>query len=221
MSLCKKYKKKTVNSPLSCRLCSSVYHVNCATVLKGVIRINNEKVECCNNKISQDPDMNVASNTTEEDNIIIHIGANELKNLISDVVSANCVNLCSEIRDLKSTILELQAAVSDLRSSLNSKKSPDKIQTYNTRNKTYASVISNKDVIIVKPKKNQINDITREQIKKNVNSTKLAIGVEQVNNIKDGGIIIRCDGKESSDKMKKSITEKLGDNYTVKDGVFL
>ncbi|KAI4464237.1 zinc finger cchc-type superfamily [Holotrichia oblita] len=79
---------------------------------------------------------------------------------------------------------------------------------------SYSDVV--KDVVVVKPKSKQNNATTKEDICKNVKPASLEVGIVQIQNIKDGGVVIRCKNKEDSLKIKEAAEKKLKKKYNIK-----
>lgn len=80
--------------------------------------------------------------------------------------------------------------------------------------KNYSDVV--KDVVIIKPKSKQNNLATKEDICKSVNPASLEVGMVEIKNIKDGGVVIRCQNKEDSGKIKDAAEKKLKKKYSIK-----
>lgn len=80
--------------------------------------------------------------------------------------------------------------------------------------KSYADTV--KDVVIIKPKVKQDSVVTVEEIRKNVNPTSLEVGLVQLKNIKDGGVIVRCQSNEDSVKIRDAAEKKLKKKYNIK-----
>lgn len=79
--------------------------------------------------------------------------------------------------------------------------------------KTYADIT--RDVVIIKPKSQQDSEVTNEEIKKNFKPASLEVGMVQIKNIKDGGVV-KCESKEDSIKIKDAAVKKLKKKYDIK-----
>lgn len=82
-------------------------------------------------------------------------------------------------------------------------------------NRTFAEV-ANKPAVIIKPKIDQLSDVTRKEIKENIKPSDISVGVASVKNIKNGAIIVNCHNQEDIQKLENAVTDKLGDKYEVK-----
>nr|CAI5859497.1 unnamed protein product [Callosobruchus analis] len=50
---------------------------------------------------------------------------------------------------------------------------------------------------------------------KELNPTDMEVGIAQIKNIKDGGILIKCKTREETEKMKNEAEKSLGRSYQV------
>ncbi|KAK9878696.1 hypothetical protein WA026_023396 [Henosepilachna vigintioctopunctata] len=83
---------------------------------------------------------------------------------------------------------------------------------------SYANIVSSKSMIVVKPKNtSQTNAETKSDIVTNVSAAQLNLKVSKVKQIKDGGILISCDGSEGANNFKKVASEKLSAKYDISD----
>lgn len=136
-----------------------------------------------------------------------------LKNLkwfcdICNHQSEICMDLLRQFNDFK---ISINTQLDDFKKSLDSKCSNTDLKL---NEKTYADVA--KDVVIIKPKTKQNNSITKDDICKNVKPASLEVGIVQMKNIKDGGIVIKCKNKEDSAKIKDAAEKKLKKKYSIK-----
>jgi len=86
--------------------------------------------------------------------------------------------------------------------------------------KTYCEVVKNQEknnnVIIVESKEeNSDSKEAKEDIKKNIDPSKLQVRVKMAKSKKPGGLVLICNDRESADTMSKSIEEKLGNKYKI------
>lgn len=83
--------------------------------------------------------------------------------------------------------------------------------------KTYAKVAStSNEVVIIKPKNKQECKKTKEAILKNIKPSALEVGITQLKETKEGGVIIRCQNKTEQEKIQKVAEKKLSRQYQVK-----
>ncbi|KAK9720858.1 hypothetical protein QE152_g21820 [Popillia japonica] len=83
-----------------------------------------------------------------------------------------------------------------------------------THKKTYANVTG--EIVVIKPKNSQGNDKTKSDIKNKLNPSNLEVGIKEIKNVKDGGILIKCSNKTEVDKLKTEAQKKLNKNYVIK-----
>ncbi|KAJ8969745.1 hypothetical protein NQ317_009579 [Molorchus minor] len=69
----------------------------------------------------------------------------------------------------------------------------------------------------IKPKKDQASQKTTEDVKQKVNPVRLAVGIESVQNLRNGSIIISCNDKNSKEKIKNQVENELGEEYQVEE----
>lgn len=91
--------------------------------------------------------------------------------------------------------------------------------------RSYASVAAkggprtgeNVPCIVVKPKGRQSSAETRAELQSKIKPTKISVGINMVKEIKDGGVLLKCDSKRSTEKMKEETERMLGENYTISE----
>lgn len=90
-----------------------------------------------------------------------------------------------------------------------------------TRSKSYSKVLNNKnEVLLIKPKDDkQKCEQTHQDLKMKINPSKLAVAVDTVKNIRNGGVAINLNNSSSKEILKKSVTKELGNQYEVIEAV--
>lgn len=86
------------------------------------------------------------------------------------------------------------------------------------QNKTISYAESLKLPVIIKPKNNKKNEdssVTKKEIKNVLLPSTVSAEIKNVKDLKNSGIIINCGNKESAQKIKNKLSEKLGDKYDV------
>lgn len=178
---------------------------------KSIISGNKDKqgsINTANSSLNMLGNMSKASIDNKIDGIVnmlkemrdIMVCKNEIKKLIKEI-------LYEELNDLKREIAVLKENVGE-----NSIKSVDKIQ------KSYAETVSDKkkeNVVIIKPKKQQASETTKQQVKEKVDITNMAIGISKFKKGGNGSIILGCESTGEMDKLKESMQVKLGDDYKI------
>ncbi|KAK9877328.1 hypothetical protein WA026_017724, partial [Henosepilachna vigintioctopunctata] len=64
--------------------------------------------------------------------------------------------------------------------------------------------------MIIKPKKNQSIDKTKQDLRNNINPAELKVGIRGARGTNNGGMLIRCD-KADVEVLKSDMTEKFKD----------
>lgn len=82
-------------------------------------------------------------------------------------------------------------------------------------NTSYSKVVAG-EALVIKPKSKQESNKTKEVVKKNLKPATLEVGITQIKNVKDGGILLKCKTKEEVEKVKKAAEKRLGKNYEIK-----
>lgn len=130
----------------------------------------------------------------------------------------HCLSVVTKILNINTDIENFKRQVTneliEIRHMLNS---PTKYGKDNNKaeNKTYANVAAS-EVVIIKPKNKQESQKTREEIQKNLKPSTLEVGINQIRNIKEGGVLIKCKNKEEQNKIKKAAEKELTKLYQVK-----
>lgn len=218
--ICDKCKQNVINY-VKCINCDCVYHPKCAAAYKHFKIINKEEIECCNPKftISQ-------MEETTENNETITMQVTDLKQLIKDTTKIvvgklikDTMNEINEYFDNQLTIINnkldsldqkfnnqtRQNETNTIKNKLDDVKN---LLTKNTKddrqvNKqvSYASVASNKKVVVIKPNDKQESNETTEFIKGKINPSQLKIGISEIKPIKEGGVIIKCNTQSEVEKI--------------------
>lgn len=132
------------------------------------------------------------------------------------VQADNALTLLEMFNELKGTIInQLNEFKRTLDKKISNTQSPDnKNNPTKTELKSYADVAKN--VVIIKPKKEQESNTTKQDIQKYIRPQDLEVGIAGVRNISKGGMIIECDKKEDTLKVKEAVEEKLPERYNVR-----
>lgn len=80
--------------------------------------------------------------------------------------------------------------------------------------KTYAHALKG-EAIVIKPKAKQKSSKTMEVITQKLNPCEMEVGVTQIKDVKDGGILIKCKTKNEIEKLKNEAEKNLGNQYKV------
>lgn len=78
---------------------------------------------------------------------------------------------------------------------------------------SYANVL--KSAVLIKPKKSQKADETKNDLRAAVNPADIGIPISAVKKLNSGAVIVKCDNDENAIKLKENIENKLGSNYNI------
>lgn len=134
---------------------------------------------------------------------------NCIKNIIEDKVNGMIKNIKELFVQAKTEIVN---AASDrlnvIHSKINEVKQPI----------LYSQAASSKRSIIIKPKNiSQTNAQTKIDIVSNINPVDSNINISKIKNVRNGGILIGCSNVEGAKNFKKLASQKLSENYEVKE----
>lgn len=73
---------------------------------------------------------------------------------------------------------------------------------------------------MIKPVENQKCIDTKNELKENIDLKNLGVGIEGVQNISKGGLIVNVTNAEAKRKLKNKVQEEMGDKYTVEEPKF-
>lgn len=82
------------------------------------------------------------------------------------------------------------------------------------KRRSYANLV-NEPVLIVKPNDGGTSVDTLNEIQNKIDPIELAIGIDSIKKIKDGGVVIGCADEKSREVLKKKVMTELGDTCTV------
>lgn len=82
------------------------------------------------------------------------------------------------------------------------------------KKKSYADAVG--EVVLIKPKTKQESKTTKEAIRKAFNPAKLEVGITQIRDTREGGVLIKCKSKEEVEKIKSAAEKKLKKSYEIK-----
>lgn len=121
----------------------------------------------------------------------------------------NCMlDIKKDINDFKNSVLE------ELNAFRKKLSNEDGDKEVNRRELNFAKAVKG-EAIVIKPKVNQESSKTNEVIKKNLKPAEMEVGITQMRNVRDGGVLIKCKTKEEIEKVKKAAEKKLGKNYRI------
>lgn len=200
-------KEEEEEDAFQCDLCETWFHSKCEKVIKKDVkaqksgkrlRIHCNKCEECNEKVFMSKMHDMLQIVSKIDMEIQQRKLTEQKNEAS---LAFIVGKLSSLEDKFNT--EISKPVS-----FDSNGSTQK-PSYSNVTQTGAV----KTAVVIKPKKKQHSKTTMEQIAKTVDKSQLKVC--GTHNIRDGGVVLCCNNRNETMKVKELVREKLGDDYEV------
>lgn len=126
-------------------------------------------------------------------------------------IESGYINTIQSVKEIKDDLVKEIKQIKESVMSVKTKTTP-----IPPKQPTYADKIKEKEnVIIIKPKENQNNNKTREDIKNTIDPTNLALKINNVKDIQNGAVIIKGDEK-SVKKIENEFKTKLSENYNIK-----
>lgn len=161
----------------------------------------------------------------------ININENDVKFLQGNkqvkYVCESCsnINLVQEIKELKDMLKTCIETIQEQKNAINEHSNIIKKLNIPETNigvgrRPYNEILKkkhSKDIVMVKPVEEQTSKITREEIKNKIDPGELVVGVENIKNIRNGGIIISCNNATSKEKIQQKVQEELGERYVIQD----
>lgn len=205
-SLCYKCEKEIADGEDygECDCCDQLFHLKCDNVTKKEwnARKNSKCLRLFCNVCFDDK----SNGTADKLKLIL--------NVLYKLDFHNQQQVSSNQKDVPSSILDKLNAIDTKVSSI---KTPAVNGTAPNRNATqsYANVVKKtvKPAVVIKPKTKQISSKTLEEISNNVDKTE--INVCSTRNVRDGGVVLRCENPADTMKVKQMVNDKLGDKYEV------
>ncbi|KAI4466234.1 sentrin/sumo-specific protease [Holotrichia oblita] len=116
-----------------------------------------------------------------------------------------CIKIITEQNNLIHKILE---TVVD-------KDNANKVAT----NFTYSEILkNNRDAILIKPKKDgQKSQETEKDIRKKIDPSELAVGIETIKTVGKGSVVINCSDNSSKEKLRENVKKTIGNKYEIID----
>nr|CAH7725744.1 unnamed protein product [Callosobruchus chinensis] len=139
---------------------------------------------------------------------ICRVQKNKYENFLKDILQYKVENLIKGVYEL----------FSEARTKLISKVEENAEQAVRQTIPSYASIVKKDVSVIIKPKNiNQSHSETRNIVRQNVNPVDNDIKFSQVKNVKNGGLVIRCDGPNDASKLKELASQSLSEEYEIKE----
>lgn len=213
------YKFNRKSYSVGCFNCNKWYCLSCAKLSKKEISElkklkKNWKCITCNENVNKEISLNV--HQLEEENKLFKKIINDMNEKIQMLITKleviennNFFNKMDEV-DKKIEILI--------------KKLDDSNAKQPIKNISYSEILTKKPplvtktnlpVVIIKPKINQSSQKTKQDVQKKVNPVTIKASINKVQEIRNGGIIIKSYSEEEIHNLKTLSEQKLNENYTV------
>lgn len=206
------YKFTSKTYSVMCVKCEEWFCLSCTKLSKkevSEIKKLTLKWTCLNCEIDKEPNDKI-KNLEEENKLfknIIYQMNEKIEKLIQTMEMIKA-------EDIKTKINLLIEKVDNL----NSNKKINEEPLYSNILKTQKPIMiknENLPVVIIKPKKNQTSKTTKQEVQKKMNPALVNVSIKNVEDIRNGGIIIKSNTKEEIEKLKKLSDEKLKEDYIV------
>lgn len=69
--------------------------------------------------------------------------------------------------------------------------------------------------IMIKPKVQQTGPRTRSELQSKIKPSKISAGIRMLKEVKNGGIVLKCDSGQSTERVKAEAQSVLGHDYTI------
>ena len=127
------------------------------------------------------------------------------------------------IEEMKNELTLLKEEVSDLKMEIKAKKN---VGETIISERSFSEVIKNGEKykaqnnsqspsLIIKPKKNQSSEKTKNDLKRNIQPNQLNVGIKNIRETKQGNIVIKCTANNDIEKLKQAAENCLGDHYII------
>lgn len=142
--------------------------------------------------------------------------------------------LCNECRELlaKTPLMlkqmeEIKTEIKSLMTEIKSlKNDTDRYNTKGLENNLYAQVLRNRSEkyeenkgglpsLIIKPKQKQKSEKTKKDLRNQIQPSQLKIGIKNMRETKQGGMVIKCSEKEDIKLLKQAAEDCLGKDYDI------
>ncbi|KAK9709249.1 hypothetical protein QE152_g26731 [Popillia japonica] len=165
---------------------------------------------CRNKKISQRISEETAKKLGETD-IIAYICPYCRNKKISQQIN----NMNEKLNECIKTITEQNNFIHKILETVVVKDNANKVAT----NFTYSEILkNNKDAILIKPKKDgQKSQETEEDIRKKIDPSELAVGIETIKTVGKGTVVINCSDNNSKEKLRENVEKTIGNKYEIID----
>lgn len=209
-----KEEEEEASDIFQCDLCESWYHNKCEKVMKKDVKAKKEskrlRIFCKQCEESQED--SVMKKVLQLLKVVYKIDLTvqerkpaEKSNDEMIAAIANKINTIDDRLKIKLKILEDTA-----------KTQPPIIGNKNIPISSYAKIVQSNDMkpaVVIKPKQKQHSKKTMEEISKTFDKSQLKVC--STRNVHDGGIVLCCNTKTETMKVKEIVREKLGDGYEV------
>lgn len=201
-ALCKVEVKKHV----VCLKCEKSYHPNCALKTIGLF-VNEQGIICCEGIRGRKSKLSPSSALNSAD--ISPLEVELLKKLLKEREDNNIL--------LKENKKLLEVEIEHLNKEV---KRLNEVNNQNVDSQSYSNIVKKKvylPPLVIKPKMKQDGSLTKKDIKEKIQPDELMIGINKLNELKNGNVCINCEDIDSREKIKHKVIEEMSEKYVVED----
>lgn len=193
--------KKKAPSVLVCISCGSLFHLSCSQRKKCLV-IDSTRVICCSRNIAYNSKDTSNLNAIEMENYLLKVVLQQLQD--------QNMQLKEDCGQLKKDLVDTTKKYEDMKN----RGPPLLIASGMEKGAvSYANVVKNEPVIIVKPKKDQNSRDTKREIRRKVNPN--GINISKFRQGSNGTVIIGTENSKHMDSLKNQLSKEMGSDYEV------
>jgi hypothetical protein len=188
--------------------CKKIFHRTCTTLNKAAVKYINE---CVNIKWLCNECLHLSDSMAKMQEKMVQVLEILQKH---EEKFDNQAGILSDLQKKVDVSITVQKQSSDaLKNSISSQN----VNKGKVNSVSFAEVLKNKNeepVVVIKPKKgDQSSETTKKIVKEKIDPTK--VQVNDLRNVSNGGVVMRCNNKADVDECKKMIENELGTAYDV------
>lgn len=195
-------KEEEEDDSFQCDLCETWFHIKCEKVLKKDVKAQKSSGR-----------LRIHCNACEESHEKVFM--NKMNLMVKLVMKIDM-----ELQQRKEVEAKNEEAIVMITSQLRTltekfdcheKQMPEPPESKSS----YSKVVQNavKAAVVIKPKTKQHSKVTMQQIEDSIDKTELKVCGTR--NIRDGGVVLCCNNKNDTLKVKELVRNKLGEDYEV------
>lgn len=190
-----------------CDMCDSSYHIKCQKVKKSDVKAKkaSKRIRIFCKECEESQESSVMKKVLELVKVVYKIDMTIQERKPAEKSNEDI------ILSIANKLVVIEEKVSMLE-----KKSISVPSSNNAQKPSYAKVVQSNNIkpaVVIKPKQKQHSKKTMEEIAKTVDKSQLKVC--STRNVRNGGIVLCCDNKTETMKVKQMVRDKLGDEYDV------